>query len=265
MIITDMRQSQLVGLSASADTAASLDDFNLFMQIGQGGFGRVYLCELAATRKKYAMKAIRKDKILQSGALENTILEMKILLQADHPFLCGINYVFQTQLRLYFIMPFIDGGELYKIFKVHKRFSEEETKFFAAQLIIGVGNLHDKGIVHRDLKLENIMINSNGYIKIIDFGLARLLANDELAQTHCGTAEYFAPEVLKQCGYDRMVDYWAIGILIYEMMIGITPFFSRNKHELMQNIQRKQLKFPSQQKISTSVEVKDLIAKLLNR
>ena len=100
-------------------------------------------------------------------------------------------------------------------------------------MIIGVGNLHSKGIVHRDLKLENIMIDSDGYIKIIDFGLARLLENDEVAQTYCGTAEYFAPEVLKQCGYDNMVDYWAIGILIYEMIVGVTPFFSRNKHELM--------------------------------
>ena len=100
-------------------------------------------------------------------------------------------------------------------------------------MIIGVGNLHSKGIVHRDLKLENIMIDSDGYIKIIDFGLARLLENDEVAQTYCGTAEYFAPEVLKQCGYDNMVDYWAIGILLYEMIVGVTPFFSRNKHELM--------------------------------
>ena len=119
-------------------------------------------------------------------------------------------------------------------------------------MIIGIGHLHNRGIVHRDLKLENVMIGSNGYIKIIDFGLARLLVNDELAQTHCGTAEYFAPEVLKQCGYDRMVDYWAIGVLIYEMMVGVTPFFSRNKHELMQNIQRKAIRFPPAQKLPMS-------------
>ena len=94
-------------------------------------------------------------------------------------------------------MPFINGGELYKVFKVHRRFDESEAKFFAAQMIIAIGNLHSKGIVHRDLKLENIMLDADGYIKLIDFGLARLLANDEVAQTYCGTAEYFAPEVLK--------------------------------------------------------------------
>ena len=126
-------------------------------------------------------------------------------------------------------MPFIDGGELYSIFKVHKGFTETEAKFLAAQMIIGVGKLHDRGIVHRDLKLENVMLSSNGYIKIIDFGLARILASDEMATTNCGTAEYFAPEVLKRCGYDHMVDYWAIGILIYEMIVGITPFFDKNK------------------------------------
>ena len=89
------------------------------------------------------------------------------------------------------------------------------------------------------------MLNSNGYIKIIDFGLARILASDEVAMTHCGTGEYFAPEVLKQCGYDHMVDFWAMGILIYEMLVGVTPFFSRNKHELLQNIREKPLKFPA--------------------
>ena len=98
------------------------------------------------------------------------------------------------------------------------------------------------------------MLDSNGYIRIIDFGLARLLDTDELAQTHCGTAEYFAPEVLKQCGYDQMIDFWAIGILIYEMLVGVTPFFSRNKHECMENIQRKPLKFPQSQKCPISNE-----------
>ena len=188
---------------------------------------------------------------------------MEILMKADHPFLCGINYVFQTQLRLYFIMPFIDGGELYKIFKNYRRFTESQAKFYAAQMIIGIGKLHEKGIVHRDLKLENIMLDANGYIKIIDFGLAKILATDEVAMTQCGTSEYFAPEVLKQCGYDKMVDYWAVGILIYEMTFGVTPFFSRNKHELMLNIQKKPLEFPTH--LVCSEEVKDLITRLLNR
>ena len=110
-------------------------------------------------------------------------------------------------------------------------------------MVIGIANLHKKGIVHRDLKLENLMLDSNGYIRIIDYGLARILASDELAMSHCGTAEYFAPEVVRKQGHDRMVDWWATGILIYEMIFGHTPFFNKKKHEMLKDILDKPLVF----------------------
>ena len=138
---------------------------------------------MPATGKKYAIKAIRKDILLIKNQVESTALERDILLEADHPFLCGMDYVFQSSTRLYFIMPFINGGELYKIFQEKKRFEESVVKFYASQIIIGISKLHEKGIIHRDLKLENIMVDETGFIKIIDFGLAKNLSEDDLAMT----------------------------------------------------------------------------------
>lgn len=150
-----------------------------------------------------------------------------------------MEYFFQTELRLYFVMPFISGGELIRLHKAQSRFTESVAKFYAAQIIIGVGKLHEKGIVHRDLKLDNVMIDSNGYLKIIDFGFAKVLQSHDVATTQCGTPEYFAPEVLTSAnGYDKNVDWWSMGVIIYELIIGWTPFYSPNRHVLYQKIRK---------------------------
>ena len=117
------------------------------------------------------------------------------MLECDHPFLVGMDYLFQNDFRLYFVMPFIRGGELYKIFMAKKRFEEETVRFYAAQLILALGYLHKKGIVHRDLKLENILIDQDGYVQLIDFGFAKMLKEDD-AMSFCGTPEYLAPEMV---------------------------------------------------------------------
>ena len=153
------------------------------MQIGKGAFGKVFLAELKDTGEKFAIKSIRKDKILMNQVLEKVRLEKDILFQLDHPFLCGMKYFFQTDLRLYFVMPFIQGGEMYRILCSVKRFAENSAKFYAAQLVMAIGHLHEKGFMHRDLKLENIMMDESGYLKIIDFGLAKIIVSDEFSYT----------------------------------------------------------------------------------
>lgn len=141
------------------------------------------------------------------------------------------------------------------------------VKFYAAQIIIGIGKLHERGIMHRDLKLENIMVDSNGYIKIIDYGLAKMLAGDQLATSYCGTPEYLAPEMIQLSGHDMTIDWWAVGILIYEMLIGVTPFFNKNRQVLMSKIKHSRVVFPDrrQYKISYSDEIVNLIAALLKK
>ena len=236
-------------------------------QIGQGSFGKVFLAELPNQSKKYAIKVIRKDKLIQHEQITNTILEKDILVDADHPFLCGMEYLFQSEARLYFVLPFVGGGELYRIFKQKKILPENVVKFYATQIIVALGKLHERGIVHRDIKLENVMVDTNGYIKIIDFGLAKYLDHGESAMTFCGTAEYFAPEVITRTGHDRMVDWWAVGVLIFEMLFGTSPFFNPNRQVLMSKIKSARVVFPSRAhfNIEYSDTVVDLILKLLTK
>ena len=162
-------------------------------------------------------------------------------------------------------MPFINGGELYKVFSKFKRFPEDIVKFIGTQIILGLGALHEQGYMHRDMKLENIMIDQNGYIKLIDFGLAKLIGHE--ATTLCGTAEYMAPEMVSEVGHEFAVDWWATGILLYEMVVGITPFFNKNRYQLFENIKGKRPKFPdrSRYSIEYSDEIVDLISRLLEK
>lgn len=189
------------------------------------------------------------------------------MFKCQHQFLVGMDYLFMSKLRLFFVMPFIRGGELYRFFKSRKRFKEEEVKFYAVQIAIALGYLHKKGIVHRDLKLENILVANDGYLKIIDFGLAKLLDQGSVTKTYCGTPEYLAPEMIQQSGHDFSVDWWALGILIYEMRIGVTPFFNKNKNMLFMKIQKAKVIFPDKVRygLEYSDEFVDIVEKLLNK
>jgi len=174
----------------------SYSDFKLIALLGRGTFGKVFLAECTKDKKQYAIKVIRKDVLIEYNQVKNTQLEKDILFSCDHPFLCGMEYLFQSQTRLYFVMPFIRGGELYKVFKARKRLAEPVVAFYAIQIAMAIGYLHGKGIMHRDLKLENVLVDQNGYLKIIDYGLAKVLQDKGLSKTFCGTPEYLAPEMV---------------------------------------------------------------------
>lgn len=164
-------------------------------------------------------------------------------------------------------MPFISGGELYKVVKKRTILDEATTKFYITQIVVGIGKLHERGIIHRDLKLENLLLDKNGYIKIIDFGLAKMLQEDEETKTYCGTLEYFAPEMIKRTGHDKAVDWWAIGVLIFEMVFGVTPFYNRNRNVLISKIKHSRIVFPNKQtyNLNYSNELVSIILKLLDK
>ena len=144
-------------------------------------------------------------------------------------------------------MPFVKGGELYKIFVEQKRFDEATIKFYATQIVLAINELHTKGIMHRDLKLENILVDEKGYLKIIDYGLAKILGGNELATSYCGTPEYLAPEMVDGQGHDKTVDWWALGVLMYEMLTGMTPFFNKNRQLLQNRIKHAKVIFPKKE------------------
>lgn len=179
----ETRTSVLVFAHKSDESKVTLKDFEVMGVIGRGTFGKVFLAKLKTTDVLYAIKSLRKDVLVEAGQIENVKLEKEILLACDHPFLAGMEFVFQSDTRLYFVIEFLRGGELYKHFLKKRRFQEEEAKFYAAQIAMAIGHLHKQSILHRDLKLENIMINGDGYVKVIDFGLAKIINDDNLAMS----------------------------------------------------------------------------------
>jgi serum/glucocorticoid-regulated kinase 2 len=239
----------------------SLEDFQIKKVIGRGSFGKVCLVLYKKTKEVYAMKSLKKDVLLDQDQVESTLVEKKILEKLDYPFLVGMVFCFQTEERIYFIMPFIRGGELFQHLRNCKYFPEDKVRFYSAIIGLSLEYLHTHGIIYRDIKPENILIDEDGYLRLADFGMAKFLKGDEKATSFCGTPEYLAPEIITGEGHNKAADWWSYGILMYEMMVGIPPFFCDNQEKMYQLITRAELRFPK--KINISDTAKDLLQKLL--
>ena len=241
--------------------SVELNDFQIIKVLGRGTFGKVCLVQYKPTKEYYAMKSLKKDVLLDMDQVQSTILEKKILQSLDHPFLVGMVFCFQTEERIYFIMPFIRGGELFQHLRTEKFFKEDKARFYAASMGLALEYLHNHGIVYRDIKPENILIGEDGYLKLIDFGMAKMLQGNEKATSFCGTPEYLAPEIITGEGHNRAADWWSYGILLFEMLCGIPPFYCENTERMYDLITNAELRFPK--RIQVSDNAKDLIKKLL--
>jgi serum/glucocorticoid-regulated kinase 2 len=160
-------------------------------------------------------------------------------------------------------MPFLSGGELFQHLKKFRTFSEDKVRFYGAQIALALEYLHSKGIVYRDLKPENILMDDKGYLRLADFGMAKKLGKNEKSQTFCGTPEYLAPEIVTMAGHDKNVDWWSFGILLYEMLNGIPPFYVDNVDKMYEMIKSEPVKF--HKRIKLSEDAKDIIIKLLEK
>ena len=240
-----------------------LEDFKILKIIGRGSFGKVSLVEYIPTNEIYAMKSLKKDILIEQEQIENTILEKNILENINYPLLCNLIFCFQTEERIYFIMPFLSGGELFQHLRKFRTFDEQKVKFYSSQIALAIEYLHNKGIIYRDLKPENILMDEKGYLRLADFGMAKKLNNNEKAMSFCGTPEYLAPEIIIGEGHDKNADWWSFGILIYEMLCGLPPFYVENLERMYELIKSGPLKFPK--RITLSDEAKDIIKKLLER
>lgn len=240
-----------------------IEDFELLKVLGKGAFGKVMLAQKKDNKRIYAIKVLKKQEIIEQDQLEHTKAEKLILSHVNHPFLVGLEYAFQTPEKLYFVMEFMQGGELFQHLRTYKRFGEDQAKFYAACITLGLGHLHNKNYIYRDLKLENLLLDEHGYAKLTDFGLAKFLKSDEKALTFCGTPEYLSPEVILGKGHNRPADWWSLGVLIYEMMFGVPPFYSSNVQLMYKKAVREPVVFKPGIKISD--EAKDIINKLLTK
>jgi len=196
------------------------------------------------TEEILALKTLQKELVIAKNQVQHTKSERHALEDVSHPFIVRMKYAFQTPQKLYLVMEYMSGGELFFHLKRDGLFSEERARFYTAEIASALGHLHSHKIIYRDLKPENILLDADGHIRLTDFGLAKE-AMDARGHTNtfCGTPEYLAPEILLNKGHGKAVDWWSLGTLLYEMIAGLPPFYSENLNEMYKNILEAPLEF----------------------
>ncbi|XP_058075403.1 serine/threonine-protein kinase AtPK2/AtPK19-like isoform X1 [Magnolia sinica] len=225
--------------------AVGLEDFEVMKLVGQGAFGKVFQVRKKGTSEIYAMKVMRKDKIMEKNHAEYMKAERDILTKIDHPFIVQLRYSFQTKYRLYLVLDFVNGGHLFFQLYHHGLFREDLARIYTAEIVSAVSHLHANGIMHRDLKPENVLLDADGHAMLTDFGLAKQFLENTRSNSMCGTVEYMSPEIVLGKGHDKAADWWSVGILLFEMLTGKPPFVTGNREKIQQKIIKDKIKLPA--------------------
>ena len=237
-------------------------DFEPLYLIGRGSFGDVYLVKRRGTDETYAMKVLSKEKIVARNLINYAIAERNVMSYFSHPFIVGLNYAFQTEKKLVLIMDYCPGGDVGKLLEREGRLEESRARIYISEVLLALEELHNRDIIYRDLKPDNVVIDAEGHVLLTDFGLSKEGMGDNIVtQSFCGSVAYLAPEVLARKGHGKGVDWYLLGVLLYEMIVGCPPFYTANPQEMFKNIRTAPLTMPQH----VSPTATDLLTNLLKR
>ncbi|XP_076307788.1 ribosomal protein S6 kinase alpha-2-like isoform X1 [Tachypleus tridentatus] len=259
----EVHEIELTNITKEGHPKGDPGQFKLLKVLGQGSFGKVFLVKKIIGPDAgilYAMKVLKKATLKVRDRMR-TKMERDILADVRHPFIVKLHYAFQTEGKLYLILDFLKGGDLFTRLSKEVMFTEEDVKFYLAELALALDHLHNIGIIYRDLKPENILLDTDGHISLTDFGLSKEALNDQKAYSFCGTVEYMAPEVINRKGHTTAADWWSFGVLMFEMLTGALPFQGANRKETMMQILKAKLGMPQ----FLSPEAQSLLRALFKR
>jgi len=222
----------------------SMESFIIKKVIGKGFYGKVMLCQHVVSGKHYAIKSIRKKYLKDTNKSHRVIAERQVMMRANHPFVVQLFFAFQSPSKFYLGMEYVSGGDMFYHLEKLDKFCINDVRVYVAEIVLALSHLHSNGIVYRDLKPENVMLDHDGHIKLTDFGLSKVIDQEETS-TLCGTTGYLAPELILRQSYSYEVDWWALGILTYEMLTGITPFDNSNRLKMLNDIVNTTPVFPN--------------------
>ncbi|XP_070270984.1 ribosomal protein S6 kinase alpha-5 isoform X3 [Myotis yumanensis] len=270
-LLTVKHELRTANLTGHAEKVG-IENFELLKVLGTGAYGKVFLVRKISGHdagKLYAMKVLKKATIVQKAkTTEHTRTERQVLEHIrQSPFLVTLHYAFQTETKLHLILDYINGGELFTHLSQRERFTEHEVQIYIGEIVLALEHLHKLGIIYRDIKLENILLDSNGHVVLTDFGLSKEFVADEAerAYSFCGTIEYMAPDIIRggDSGHDKAVDWWSLGVLMYELLTGASPFTVDGEKNSQAEISRRILKSEPPYPQDMSALAKDLIQRLL--
>mmetsp|Transcript_6078 Transcript_6078/g.18363 ORF Transcript_6078/g.18363 Transcript_6078/m.18363 type:complete len:593 (+) Transcript_6078:278-2056(+) len=262
----DVLKKWMTALNMAMKAEVNLSDFDIIRAVGKGGMGKVFLAVHRRTGERLALKVIDKKSVFnREGHLQHMVDERLLLeMGADHPFVLKLRYAFQTESNFFLATEFCEGGDLYHLLKRRRKtLSEEAARLISSEVILALESMHKKGCVYRDLKPDNVLLDTEGHVRLADFGLAKLLKgeadNYERTNSFCGTAQYTPPEMIQKKYYSQSVDLWCLGVFLYEVIEGSTPFYTRERDRMYRRIEKDQVKFSNR----FSETAKDLIIRLL--
>ncbi|CAD8139887.1 unnamed protein product [Paramecium octaurelia] len=262
------KQQLTTTISTNSDSIKNKEDdkigpqqFQVIGLIGKGSFGEVYLVQ--KSNQLYAMKVLHKNRIMKQNLTRYALTERNVLSITSHPFIVKLRFAFQTQDKLFMILDYCPGGDLGEVLQKQKRLPENIVKNYLCEIVLALEDLHKRDIIFRDLKPDNIVLDSEGHALLTDFGLSKegILEPSTGARSFCGSVAYLAPEMLKRCGHGKAVDWYLLGVVMYELLVGLPPYYANNREELFYNIENASLKIPSY----ISHEARNLLKALLQR